>query len=109
MHLQRNPPRLNGARRMVGSAMAVLSVGPGQQYSTIAVAVAAAQNGDTIQVQAGTYPDQYVSIQKNITLRGVGGMVEIVSTRPDSERQGHLHHEWRHHDREFHVFRSSGS
>src|SRR4051812_487427 len=80
MHLQRNPMRLNGAHRMLGSAMAVLSVGPGQQYSTIAAAVAAAQNGDTIQVQAGTYPNQYVSIQKNITLRGVGGAVDIVST-----------------------------
>jgi hypothetical protein len=78
--LQRNPMRLNGARRMVGSAMAVLSVGPGQQYSTITVAVAAAQNGDTIQVQAGAYPNQYVSIRKNITLQGVGGRVEIVST-----------------------------
>src|SRR4051794_31972540 len=81
VHLQRNPTRLNGARRMIGSAMAVLSVGPGQQYSTITAAVAAAQNGDTIQVQAGAYPDQYISIRKNITLQGIGGRVEIVSTR----------------------------
>src|SRR3954451_8242420 len=80
VHLQQNPLRLNGARRMIGSAMAVLSVGPGQQYSTITAAVAAAQNGDTIQVQAGVYPDQYISIRKNITLQGVGGRVEIVST-----------------------------
>ena len=39
--------------------MAVLSVGPGKPYSTIATAVAAAQNGDTIEVQAGTYTNQY--------------------------------------------------
>ena len=60
--------------------MAVLSVGLGKPYSTISAAVAAAQNGDTIEVQAGTYTDQYASISKNITLKGVGGMVEMVST-----------------------------
>ena len=60
--------------------MAVLSVGSGKSYSTIATAVAAAQNGDTIEVQAGTYTNQYVSISKNITLQGVGGMVSMVST-----------------------------
>jgi len=60
--------------------MAVLSVGSGKPYSTIAAAVAAAQNGDTIEVQAGTYVNDYVSISKNITLQGVGGMVSMVST-----------------------------
>src|SRR4051794_30566327 len=60
--------------------MAVLSVGSGKPYSTIAAAVAAAQNGDTIEVQAGTYVNDYVSISKNITLQGVGGIVSIVST-----------------------------
>ncbi|MGD9615808.1 MAG: Ig-like domain-containing protein [Alphaproteobacteria bacterium] len=60
--------------------MAVLSVGSGKPYSTITAAVAAAQNGDTIEVQAGIYTNQYVSISKNITLQGVGGMVKMVST-----------------------------
>src|SRR3954453_21153303 len=60
--------------------MAVLSVGSGKPYSTIAAAVAAAQNGDTIEVQAGTYVNGYISISKNITLQGVGGMVSMVST-----------------------------
>ena len=60
--------------------MAVLSVGSGKPYSTIAAAVAAAQNGDTIEVQAGTYVNDYVSISKNITLEGIGGMVSMVST-----------------------------
>ena len=60
--------------------MTVLSVGPGKPYSTIATAVAAAQNGDTVEVQAGTYTNQYLSINKNITLQGVGGMVSMVST-----------------------------
>src|SRR3954451_2766963 len=60
--------------------MAVLSVGSGKPYSTIAAAVAAAQNGDTIEVQAGTYVNDYVSISKNITLQGIGGMVSMGST-----------------------------
>src|SRR4051812_40134335 len=60
--------------------VAILSVGSGKPYSTIAAAVAAAQNGDTIEVRAGTYVNGYVSISKNITLQGVGGMVSMVST-----------------------------
>src|SRR5215211_3231440 len=60
--------------------MAILSVGSGKPYSTIASAVTAAQNGDTIEVQAGTYTNDYASISKNITLQGVGGMVKLVST-----------------------------
>lgn len=60
--------------------MAILSVGPGQQYSTITVAVADAQNGDIIQVQAGAYPNEYISIRNNIVLQGIGGRVEIVSS-----------------------------
>src|SRR5689334_12412055 len=66
----------------LGVKMTVLSVGPGKQYSTITAAVAAAQNGDTVEVQAGTYTNQYVSINKNITLQGVGGMVSMVSSGP---------------------------
>ena len=60
--------------------VAILSVGSGEPYPTIAAAVAAAQNGDTIEVQAGTYVNDYVSISKSITLQGVGGMVSMVST-----------------------------
>src|SRR5215212_8976251 len=60
--------------------MAVLTVGSGKQFSTIVAAVAAAQSGDTINVDAGTYTNQWVHISKNITLQGVGGMVNLVST-----------------------------
>jgi hypothetical protein len=60
--------------------MAVLSVGVGKPYSTIGAAVAAALNGDTVEVQAGTYTNQYVSINKNITLQAVGGTVSMVSS-----------------------------
>jgi hypothetical protein len=62
------------------SGLAVLTVGPGKDFSTIAAAVAAAQNGDIIKVQAGTYINDYVSINKNITLQAVDGMVKMIST-----------------------------
>ena len=40
----------------------ILTVGPGQQYSTIGAAAAAAQSGDTIDVQAGTYTNDFVGV-----------------------------------------------
>jgi hypothetical protein len=64
-------------RTMTGN---VLTVGAGQQYSTISAAIAASQNGDTIEVQAGTYTNDFANINTNITLKGVGGMVNMVCT-----------------------------
>ncbi len=58
----------------------VLTVGPGQQYSTIAAAAAAAQSGDTIDVQAGTYTNDFVGVYTNVTLQAVGGVVTMVAT-----------------------------
>src|SRR4051812_20497641 len=60
--------------------MTILTVGPGEQFAKISDAISAAQNGDTINVDAGTYTNDYASISKNITLQGVGGMVKLVST-----------------------------
>ena len=42
--------------------------------------LAAAQDGDTIQVDAGTYVNQSAQITKDITLEGVGGKVKMTST-----------------------------
>ncbi|WP_135466638.1 carbohydrate-binding domain-containing protein [Crenalkalicoccus roseus] len=61
--------------------MATLTVGPGKQFATIAAAVAAAGSGDVIEVQAGTYTNDFVTIYKNLTLKGVGGMVNMVATQ----------------------------
>ncbi len=62
------------------SGSTILTVGPGKQYATIKAAIAASHNGDTIQVQAGTYTNDFASINTDITLEGVGGMVNMVST-----------------------------
>ncbi len=60
--------------------MSILTVGPGQEYSTLAAAIGASQDGDTINVQAGTYVNDFAEIHDNITIQGVGGMVNLVAT-----------------------------
>ena len=60
--------------------MATLTVGTGKQYSTIAAAVAAAQNGDTVAVSAGTYVNDFATVKTAITLVAVGGAVTLQST-----------------------------
>jgi Ca2+-binding RTX toxin-like protein len=59
--------------------MATLTVGTGQQYATIGAAVAASRDGDILQVQAGTYTNDFATINTKITLQGVGGMVKMVA------------------------------
>ena len=58
--------------------MATLTVGYGQQYGTIKDVVAASRDGDILQVQAGTYVNDFVEINTKITLQGMGGLVKMV-------------------------------
>lgn len=62
--------------------MTVLTVGGGQQYATLASAVAASKDGDVIQLQAGTYINDFAEITNKITIEGVGGMAKLVATGP---------------------------
>ncbi len=64
----------------VAAAGAILTVGSGKDYATIADAVAHAQSGDTIEVQAGTYQDDFLTIRTSLTLQAVGGVVKMVET-----------------------------
>src|SRR5438105_13489059 len=68
--------------------MATLSVGQGQQFSTITAAVAASHDGDVVQVQAGHYYDEELTINTKITLQGVGGFVKIYSPTPLQNSKG---------------------
>lgn len=51
----------------------LLSVGPGQRYSTLAAAVAAAAANDVIQVYGGSYVNQSAIINKPLTIQGIHG------------------------------------
>lgn len=62
------------------SHSATLTVGPGEAYKTIAAAVAASQDGDTIEVKAGSYENDYAEITKKVTLTAVGGFARLHST-----------------------------
>jgi len=59
--------------------MATLTVGAGQQYTTLTAAVAAARVGDTIRVQAGTYTDDFPGYVNGLTIEGVGGQVNLIA------------------------------
>ena len=60
---------------------ATLTVGPTtQQYRTVTAAVAAARDGDTVQVQAGTYTNDFPTVSRKITIAGVNGMARLIAT-----------------------------
>lgn len=51
---------------------AVLDAGTGQRYAQPSAAIAAAQNGDTVQIHPGQYFDCAIIRQSNITIEGTG-------------------------------------
>jgi hypothetical protein len=57
----------------------ILRVGSGQSFQTLSSAVAAAQDGDTIQVQSGTYINDYAIVTHAVRIVGVGGKAHFVS------------------------------
>jgi hypothetical protein len=58
----------------------VLTVGAGQQYTTVRAAAAAAQNGDTIHISAGDYRGDVATWRaSNLTICGVGGRARLIA------------------------------
>ena len=71
--------------------MATLTVGSGEEFSTLSAAVAASHDGDTIIVNAGTYTNDFPEpITDNITIEGKGGLATFVATVPAPNEQGIL-------------------
>lgn len=62
--------------------MATLTVGSGQQYTTIAAAIGASRDGDVIAVQAGTYTNDFATVSNKVTIQAVGGIAKLVATVP---------------------------
>jgi hypothetical protein len=71
-------------------ATLTVGVGAGFDYSTLSAAIAASQDGDVIQVQAGTYTNDFSIITTSITIEGVGGLVDLVATEPPPTDKGIL-------------------
>ena len=61
--------------------MATLTVGAGQQYTTISSAIANTHDGDVVLIQAGTYLNDFATIYTKITLQSVGGLAVLQATR----------------------------
>jgi Ca2+-binding RTX toxin-like protein len=68
----------------------ILTVGAGQEYATLAQAAAVVQSGDTIEIQAGTYTNDFASINGNVTIEGVGGTATFVATETPPNDKGIL-------------------
>jgi hypothetical protein len=72
------------------AARTVLTVGPGRQHATVAAAIAASRDGDVVAIDAGTYTNDFATINTRITLQGVGGMARLVATVPPPNGKGIL-------------------
>lgn len=60
------------------ASAATLKVGPGKPYTAPCAAIAAASDGDVIEIDAGTYSGDVCGVGKsNLTLRGVGGLAKL--------------------------------
>src|SRR5258706_13658791 len=60
--------------------MAFLTVGVGQQFATVREVVGAFHDGDTLYVQAGTYQNDFSTVNTKISIVGVGGLAHFVAT-----------------------------
>jgi hypothetical protein len=77
-----------GAISIFTAHAAVLKVGPGMQYATPCQAISAANDGDTIEIAAGSYPGSVCSWKKNrLSIKGVGGRVQIDAAGQSADRK----------------------
>ena len=76
------------------ASAATLNVGSGATYSSIGSAVAAASDGDTIQVAAGTYAESVDLAGKDLEIVGAGSttIVEPSSDYAFYDGDAHLYY-----------------
>ena len=66
----------------------VLTVGTGMEFATLSAALHASVDGDTILVRAGTYVNDFCTVNTNVTVLALGGMVHEVATVPPPNDKG---------------------
>jgi VCBS repeat-containing protein len=71
---------VTGITDVAGGPTPTITVGAGKQFSTLAAAVAASRDGDVIGIDAGTYVNDFATINTKITLVGVGGLAHFTAT-----------------------------
>ena len=77
----------DGAVRANGT---VLQVGQDKAFKTLHQAVAASRDGDTVQVDAGTYTNDFSFVNSRIIIEGVGGIAKFVATVESENGRGTL-------------------
>ncbi|MGH7495715.1 MAG: T9SS type A sorting domain-containing protein [bacterium] len=71
------------------ASTATIQVGPGKPYTTPSSAATVAQDGDVIAIDAGTYTgDVAVWNADHLTIRGVGGLVNLQANDASAEGKG---------------------
>lgn len=71
------------------AATKIIRVGPGRPFATPSAAAAAAEDGDVIEIDAGTYSGDVASWSQNgLTLRGVGGRAHLSADGVNAEGKG---------------------
>ncbi|HLI22565.1 MAG TPA: right-handed parallel beta-helix repeat-containing protein, partial [Stellaceae bacterium] len=83
------PPALPSPAAQPKTSGRVLKVGPSRDIKTIHAAADQAKDGDTIEIDAGTYTgDVAVWKANNLTIRGVGGRAHLVADGEAAEGKG---------------------
>lgn len=71
-----------------GTKPRILRVGPAQSLRTVAEAAKSAQDGDTVEIEAGDYPaDVAIWKQDRLTIRGAGGRPRLVANGASAENK----------------------
>lgn len=74
---------------LIAAGAAELTVGSGKMYAKPSLAAAAAHDGDTISIDAGTYTgDVCAWTQSNLVLRGVGGRAHLAAAGAYAQGKG---------------------
>ncbi len=71
------------------AALRTLRVGSGKTYTRPSAAIAAASDGDVIEIDAGTYTGDVATLYRNnLTLRGVGGYAHLAANGANAGGKG---------------------